>query len=167
MPNRVRGRLQSECKRLFRGDGLEDFEGVALGFDEGPDVFDFAGFADEEGAADNAHEGASHEMFLLPGAEFPDGLVSGIAQQREIKILLGTERGLGFYWIGAQAEDGDAKFVEIFFCVAKLGRLDRSTRSVGLGIEEEEDLLAGKVFERDFCTFVGFQAEGGGFGAGF
>jgi hypothetical protein len=120
---------------------------VALGFDEGPDVFDFAGFADEEGAADNAHEGASHEMFFLPGAEFPDGLVGGVAEQGEIQILFGLERGLGFDGVGAQAENGDAELVEVFFCVAKLGRFDGSTGSVGFGVEEEEDLLAGKVFE--------------------
>jgi hypothetical protein len=119
---------------------------MAFGLDEGPDVFDLAGFADEEGAADNAHEGASHKLFFLPGAEFLDGFVGGIAEQGEIQILFGLERGLGFYGIGAQAEDGDAKFVEIFFCVAKLGRLDRSTGSVGFGVEEQENALAGEVF---------------------
>jgi len=119
---------------------------VAFGFDEGPDVFDFAGFADEEGAADDAHESAAHELFFLPGAEFLDGFVGGIAEQREIEILLGTERGLSFDGIGAQAKDGDTKLVEIFFCVTKLGRFDRSTGSVGFGVEEEQNALAGEVF---------------------
>jgi hypothetical protein len=53
---------------------------VAFGFDEGPDVFDFSGFADEEGAADDAHEGAAHELLFLPGAELGDEFVSGIAE---------------------------------------------------------------------------------------
>jgi hypothetical protein len=126
-------------------DDPEDFGGVAFGFDDGPDVFDLAGFADEEGAADDAHEGAAHELFFLPGAEFLDGFVSGIAEQREIEILLGTERGLSFDGIGAQAEYGDTKLVEVFFCVAKLGRFDGSTGSVGFGVEEEENALAGEV----------------------
>jgi len=125
---------------------VEDFGGVAFGFDEGPDVFDFAGFADEEGAADDAHEGAAHELFFLPGAELLDGLVGGVAEQWEIETLLGFERSLGFDGIGAHAEDGDAVLVEIFFCVTKLGRFNGSTGSVGFGVEEEEDALACEVF---------------------
>jgi hypothetical protein len=119
---------------------------VALGFDEGPDVFDFAGFADEKGTADDAHESAAHELFFLPGAEPLNGFVGEVAEQREIEILLGLERGLGFDGISAHAEDGDAEFVELLFCVAKLGRFDGSTGRVGFGVEEEEDALAGEVF---------------------
>ncbi len=135
---------------------VEDGGGVAFGFDEGPDVFDFAGLADEEGAADDAHEGAAHELLFLPGAEFLDGFVGGVAEQGEVEILLGLERGLGFDGIGAHAKDGDTEFVEIFFCVAKLGRLDGSTGGVGFGVEEEENALAGEVFERDDFVLVGF-----------
>ena len=80
---------------------------MAFGPDDGPDFFDFAGFADEERAAHDAHEGAAHELFFLPGAELPDGLMGGIAEQRKIETLFGFERGLGFDGIGAQAEDGD------------------------------------------------------------
>ena len=110
---------------------------MAFGFDEGPEFLDFAGFADEEGAADDAHEGAAHELFSLPSAELLDGFVSGVAEQGEIEILLFLEGSLGFDGIGAHAEDGDAELVEIFFCVTKLGRFDRSTGGVGFGIEEE------------------------------
>jgi hypothetical protein len=63
---------------------FEDGGGVAFGFDEGPDVFDYAGFADEEGAADDAIVGAAHELFFLPGAELGDEFVSGIAEKGEI-----------------------------------------------------------------------------------
>jgi len=59
---------------------------VAFGFDEGPEFLDFAGFADEEGAADDAHERFAHELFFLPSAESTDGFVSGVAEQREIEI---------------------------------------------------------------------------------
>jgi len=104
-------------------------------------------------------------LFFLPGAEFLDGFVGGVAEQREIEILLGLEGGLGFDGVGAHAENGDAEIVEFLFCVAKLGRLDRSTGSVGFGEKEEEDALAGEVLERNFFAFVGWEAEGGGFGA--
>jgi len=152
---------------LFLRDEMEDRGGMAFGFDEGPDVFDFAGLADEEGAADDAHERAAHKLFLLPGAELLDGFVGGVAEQGEIEAMLGLEGGLGLHGIGAHAEDGHAELVENFFCVTKLGRFDGSTGSVGFGVEEEEDTLAGEVFERDGFVFVGFQAEGGGFGADF
>ena len=89
-----------------------------------------------------------------------------VAEQREIEIQLGFERGLGFDGIGAHAKDGDAEIVEIFFCVAKLGRFDGSTGSVGFGVEEEENALAGEVFQGKIAAVVGFQAEGGGFVAG-
>jgi hypothetical protein len=125
---------------------VEDCGGVALGFDEGPEVLDFASFANQEGAADNAHEGAAHELFFLPSAEFLDGLVGGIAEQREIEILLGLEGGLGFDGIGAHAEDGHGVLVEILFCVTKLGRFNGSTRGIGFRVEEEENALAGVVF---------------------
>jgi len=100
---------------------------VAFGFDQGPDHFDFAGFADQEGAAHDTHEGAAHELFFLPRAELLDGFVAGIAEQGEIEILLGLERGLSFDGVGAHAQNGHAELVEIFFCVTKLGRLDGST----------------------------------------
>jgi hypothetical protein len=53
---------------------------VAFGSDEGPEFFDFAGFADEDGTADDAHVGAAHELFFLPDAELLNGFVSGIAE---------------------------------------------------------------------------------------
>jgi hypothetical protein len=138
---------------------------VAFGFDEGPDVLDFAGFADEEGTADDAHEGAAHELFFLPGAELLNSFVGRVTEQGEIEFVFLFEGSESFDGIGAQAEDGDAELVEFFFCVAKLGRFYRSTGSVGFGVEEEEDALAGEVFERDFSAFVGLKTEGRDFGA--
>jgi len=140
---------------------------VAFGSDDGPEFLDFAGLADEEGAADDAREGAAHELFFLPDAEFPDDFVARIAEQGEIEPVLFLERSERFDGIGTHAEDGHAEFVEIPFCVTKLGRFDRSTGGAGFGVEEEEDALAGEVLEREFFAFVGFEAEGGGFGAYF
>jgi hypothetical protein len=110
---------------------------VAFGSDEGPEFLDFTGFANEEGTADDAHVGAAHELFFLPDAEFLDGFVGGVAEQGEIEIVLGFKGGLGFDGIGAHAEDSDIELVKIFFCVTKLGRFNRSTGSVGFGIEED------------------------------
>jgi hypothetical protein len=144
---------------------IEDGSGVALGFDQGPDFFDFAGFADEERASDDAHEGAAHELFFLPGAEFCDGLVSRIGEQRKIDLVLGLEGGLGFDGIRAHAEDSHAEFVEFLLCVAKLGRFNRSTRGVGLGVEEEKNALAGEIFQRNEGVVVCLETETGRFSA--
>jgi len=140
---------------LFFRDDAEDFGGVTFGFDGGPEFLDFAGFADEERAAHDAHEGAAHELFSLPDAEFLDGLVGGVAEQGEIEILLGLEGGLGCDSVGAHAEDGHIKLVELLLCVAKLGRFNRSTGGVGFGVEEEEDAAASEVFEGELLAFVG------------
>ena len=139
---------------------------MAFGFDGGPDGFDFAGFADEKRAADDTHEFASHELLLLPGAVGFDGFVIGIAEQREIEFVFGFEDGLGFNVVGAGAKDGYFEFVKLLFCVAKLGRLDDSTGSVGFGEEKKQDALALEVLERDGFVFVGLQTERRGFVAG-
>jgi hypothetical protein len=140
---------------------------VAFGFDEGPDRFDRAGLADEEGTADDAHEFAAHELLLLPGSEGLDGFVIGVAEQRKIELLFSFEGGLSFDGISAHAEDGHTEFVEFFLCVTKLGRFDGSTRSVGFGVEKKEDRLALEVFQRDFFAFVGWETEVGGSVADF
>ena len=145
---------------------LQNLRGVAFGFDGGPNGFDFAGFADEERAADDAHEFASHELLLLPGAVGGDGFVIGVAEQGEIEFEFGLEQRLRFDRVSARAEDGHLELVELLFCVAKLGRFDDSTGCVGFGEEKEEDALALKVLESDSLVFVGLQAECGGLVAG-
>jgi len=148
------------------GEVFEDFGGVAFGFDGGPDGFDFAGFANEEGAANDAHEFAPHELLLLPGTVGFDGFVIGIAEQREIEFVFGFEQRLAFDRVGARGKNGHFELVELLFCVAKLGRFDDSAGRVGFGEEEEKDALALEVFQRDGLVFVGLEAERGGFGAG-
>jgi len=125
---------------------MEDFGGVALGANQRPDGLDFACFANQEGAADDAHESATHKELFLPRAQGFDGLVPGIAQQREIQLVLGLEGCLGLDGVGAEAQDGNLELIELLFCVAKLGRLNGSTRSVGLGIKKKQDAAAFEVF---------------------
>jgi len=131
--------------------------------DGGPDFFDFAGFADEEGTADDAHELTAHELLLLPGAVGCDSFVIGIAQQGKVELVLGLEGRLSFDGIRAHAEDGDLALIKLLFCVTKLGRFDGSTGSVGFRKEEEQDAPALEVFQRDVFAFVGWEPEAGGF----
>jgi hypothetical protein len=128
---------------------------VAFGADDGPDGFDLAGATDEERAADDAHELASHELLLLPSAVSLDGFVVGVAQQGEIESVFGLETGLSFDRIGAHTEDGYGVLVELLFCVAKLGRFNDSASGVGFGEEKEDDAMALEILEGDGFVFVG------------
>jgi hypothetical protein len=139
---------------------------VAFGVNGRPDFLDFAAFTDEEGAADDAHEFAAHELLFLPRAIGLDGLVIEIAEQREIELVLGFERRLGFDRIGAHAEDGHLTLIELLFCVAKLGRFDGSTGGVRFRKEEQQDTAALEVLQTDFFAFVGEEVEAGSFVAG-
>ena len=139
--------LSADCHWLLAlGEVLEDFGGVALGFDGGPGGLDFAGLANEERAADDAHEFASHELFLLPSAVGGDGFVIGVAEQGKIEFVLGFEGRLRLDGISTHAEDGHFELIELPFCVAKLGRLDDSTRCIGFREEEKENAATFEIF---------------------
>jgi len=115
----------------------EDFGGVAFGFDWVPDLFDFAVGAYEKTAADNSLEEAAHEFLAAPCAVGFDHLVRWIAEQGEIELPLVAEVLQCLYGIGAGSENGDAQLIKLRFCVAKLGRFDRSTGSIRLGKKEQ------------------------------
>ena len=120
----------------------EDFRGVALGFDWVPNLFDFAVGADQETAADDSLEQAAHEFFPAPRAVGFDHFVRGIAEQREIELPLVAEFLQGLQSIRAGSEYGHTELIELLFCVAKLGRFDRSTRSIRFREKEEKDAAA-------------------------
>ena len=124
----------------------EDFGGVAFGFDGVPDLFNFAVGADQKTAADNSFEKTAHEFFPAPCAVGFDHLVRGIAEQRKIELPLVAEPLQGLQSIRAGTEDGYTQLIELLFCVAKLGRFDRSTRRIRLRKKEEQDAAALEVF---------------------
>ena len=110
---------------------------MTFGFDWVPDLFDFAIGADQKTAADNSLEQAAHEFLAAPRAIGFDHLVRGIAEQREIELPLVAEILQSLQGIGADSEYGDTQLIELRFCVAKLGRFDRSTRGVCFWKKEE------------------------------
>ena len=119
---------------------------MAFGFDWVPDIFDFAVWADQKAAADNSFKQAAHEFFFAPRAVGFDHFVRGIAEQWKIEFPLVAEILQGFHGIGAGSEDGDTQPIELRFCVTKLGRFDRSTRSIRFGEKEEQDAAALEIF---------------------
>jgi len=142
---------------------LENFGGVAFGFHSGPDGFDCSRFADEERATDDTHELTPHERLLFPGAKGFDGFVVRIAEERKIQLLLRLEGCLDFYGIGAHAENGNTEFIELLFCVTKLGRFNGSTGSVCFGIEKEQYTPAAEIRERDIFAVLSLAREVGSF----
>jgi hypothetical protein len=136
---------------------------VAFCFDVVPDVFELAIRADEKGTSHDAEKRFAEEFLHAARAVGFDRFQIWITEKVEIEFLLGFEAGLGFDGVAAHAENDHAQLVELLFCVTKLGRFGRSTGSVGLGIEKENDALAEKVGERDVVAGVILQAECRGF----
>jgi hypothetical protein len=135
------------AEKLFLfGETREDFGGVAFGFDWVPDMFDFAIGADQKTTADDSLEQAAHEFLAAPRTVGFDHFVSGIAEQREIELPFVAEILQGLHRVGAGSENGDTLLIELLFCVTKLGRFDRSTRSIRFRKKEKQDAAALEVF---------------------
>jgi hypothetical protein len=145
----------------------ENFRDVALGFDWIPDLFDFAVGTDQETAADDPFKKAAHEFFPAPRAVGFDHFVRGIAEQWEIELPLVAEFLQGLQSIRAGSEYEHTELIELLFCVAKLGRFDRSTGSIRLRKKEEQDAAAFEVFQRKRLAAVGGECEFGSFVADF
>ena len=119
---------------------------MAFGFNRVPDLFDFAVGSDQKTAADNSLEQAAHEFFPAPRAIGFDHFVRGVAEQWKIELPLVAEILQGLHGIGAGSEDGDTQPIELRFCVTKLGRFDRSTRSIRFRKKEKQHAAALEVF---------------------
>ena len=128
----------------FCDDG-ENFGGVAFGFDVVPDLFEFAVSANEKSAANDSQERSAEKFLHAARAVSFDRFQIWIAEEIEVEFLLGFECGLRFDGVAAHTEDDHSEFVELFFCVAKLGRFSRSTGSVGFRIEKQHDAFAKEV----------------------
>jgi hypothetical protein len=145
----------------------EDLGGVAFGVDRIPYFLDIAVGADQKTAADDSLKQTAHEFLAAPRAIGLDHLVGGIAEQWEIKLVPVAEVLQSLHRVGTGSENGDTELVELLFCVAKLGRFNRSTGSIRLGKKEEQDAAAPKVFERKLFATLGSEGEFGSFVADF
>jgi hypothetical protein len=145
----------------------EDFGGVAFGPDGIPDFLDFAVGVDQKTAANNSLEQAAHEFLAAPRAVGLNHLVGGIAEQREIQFVFVAEVLQGLHRVGAGSENGDTELIKLLFCVAKLGRFNRSTWGVRFRKKEEQNAAAFKILKRELFASVGSEGEFGGFVADF
>ncbi len=101
-----------------------------------PDFLDFAIRSNQKSAAHDSLENPAHELLRAPHAIFFDHLVRGITQQRKIEFLLLLEVGQSLFRVRARAQNNHVLLVEVFLCVAKLGRFGRSTWCVGFREEK-------------------------------
>ena len=92
-----------------------------------PDLLDRSVEIDQKRTTHNPQERFPKECLHAPGAIGFDGLELGIAEEREIQLLLDLELSLGFDGIGAATQNHGSQLVEFRFCVAKLGRFGNST----------------------------------------
>lgn len=145
----------------------EDFGGVAFGADGVPDFFDFAFGIDKKAAANNAEERASEKLLHASRSVCFDSFEIGIAKKIEVQLVLSFETSLSFYGVAAHPNDRRVQFIEFFLCVAKLGRFDRSTGSIGFGKQKEDDASAAEVGKRDIGAGVVFELEHWSLVAGF
>ena len=113
-----------------------------------PHLLNLAVGSDQEGAPHDPLKGAAHEFLHAPDAVGFEHFVVGIAEQREIKFLFRPEFGEVLFWVATSTQDQHADFVEVLFCVAKLGRFGCSTGCIGLREEKEDDTSSAKIRER-------------------
>ena len=132
-----------------------------------PHVFELAVGANQESASHDSKEGFAKKFLHAPGAKSFDRLQIRIAEQIEVEFLFCFEGGLRFDRVPAHAEDDHAQFVELLFCVAKLGRFSRSAGSAGFGIEKQDDAFAEEVGKRYVVAGVILQAKCRSFVADF
>ena len=122
---------------------------MTLGLDLGKHARDLAVGADQEGGALDADAGfAVHVLFFEHTISLRELLV-GVGQQRERQVILVFELLLPFRAVGRDAQDDGAGVLDFAVCVAEPARFNRSTGSVGLGEEVEDDVPAAVIFKGD------------------
>jgi len=108
---------------------------MALRFYVVPDFFDFPIWGDKDAAADNPFVGPAHEFLRAPEAIGFDHFVVGVAEKREVKLVLPLKTSQCLNGVRANSKYFHFQFLELLFGVTKLGRFNRSTGSVRLGKE--------------------------------
>jgi hypothetical protein len=119
--------------------------------------------ADDEGCAVDPHIFlAVHALFLHHAILVADGLVF-IGQQGIGQIVFFFEFLLGRGLVGGDAENSRTGPLDFLECVAEPARFNRSTWRVGLGIKEQDQVLAAIILQCDCLSLFIRQRELRGF----
>lgn len=118
---------------------------MAFRLDVVPDSFDLSVGGYENAAADDPFVRATHEFFRSPKAIGFNHFVVGIAEKREVELVLFLKAREGLDGVRANSKYFHFKFFKLLFCVTKLGRFHRSTGGVRLGKEIEQKALSFQI----------------------
>ena len=102
---------------------------------------------DDVSGAHNSHGLLAVEILLLPDAVGFQHGVGGVARQGKIQLVLVAKLLQLFHRVTAYTQNPCSQLVQFFFGVTELVRLARSTRGVGFGEKEKNQVLPLKVFE--------------------
>ena len=96
--------------------------------------------------ADRSGDHFSIHVFLTPRPIFFVDFMVRVGEEPEGQVILLRPFFLCGWSVAAHAYDFNIFFVELFYCVPKLGRLSRSSAGVGLWVEKKNHTFACKVF---------------------
>ena len=137
--------------------------GVLFRFEAVDEGRDLALRIDEERRPLNPHIFLAVHAFLFEHIEFfGDGLVF-IGQKRVGQIVFFFEFLLCRWFVAGNAEYNRSGALDFLECVAEPARFYRSTWGIGLGEEEQYQVLSAKVLGRDHLALFISQRKLGGF----
>lgn len=130
---------------LLALDHCQHFFSVAFGLHFLEDVLDLAFGTDQEGRSRDPHDFLAVHVLFFDDIIGITNLLLGVSQQGVGQVIFLLKFLLLLRGVGGDAEDYGTRLLNFFVCVTKLGRLNRSTRSVGFGIKEQDDGFAAKI----------------------
>ena len=129
---------------------------MLIRFDAGDNRSNFSSRIDHERGALNAHILAAVKTFFLEHAKLVRDALVFIGQERIGQIEFLFEFLLCGRLVPGDAQHYCAGSLDFLECVAEPARFQRSTGRVRLRIEEQDQVLAAKICERDFLAiFIG------------
>ncbi len=136
--------------------GIEQHLGVLRRFDLGENGFENTVRPDDERGALSAHVLFSVHAFFHPDSVGLDDFLGFVAKKREWQGKLVDEFPVALGWVDADAEDSGLG-LKIGPDVPQSAGLSGAARCVVLGVEVEDDMLAGEIGEAD-CGAVAIGA---------
>jgi hypothetical protein len=119
---------------------------MAFRFHVVENMLNFPVWADYEGrSGDSFYDFSIHILVFDHAKRFRDRLVR-ISQQRVRQVVLILKFLLLFGAVCGNAEYNRSSLLNLFVCVAEPARFYRSAWSIGLGVEEQDNCFAGKIF---------------------
>jgi len=124
-----------------------------------PDFRDAPVRADQVRGTHNAQERLAEELLHPARAISANSFEFGVAEQREIELVLRRELRLGLHGVPAAAQDHGSRFVKFRLGVTKLGRFVDSTGGQRPGKEIQHNGFSAKADKADLAAALVRQAE--------